>query len=189
MSSRKAILLTKRAQPTVSSLNETVISIRNHPCFAYPQSANDSQTYHESEKWFFEGMDYEIMGERMSEHSFEECYQIAKGLVANAIHKPEEIKSRQIYAMSYFYDRMLDSKVIKPQAGKDGTKGGVIKVKDYLLTAENICKSVIRLRKQSAFLCLDLTYLAALLHDGYGLGWNKEITVSQTFIRPFATSF
>jgi hypothetical protein len=54
---------------------------------------------------------------------------------------------------------------------------GFIKVTDYYMIAQNTCKSVIKIRNQSPFLCLDLTYITAFLRDGLGLDWQKEINV------------
>ena len=161
MSARKAMLLAKRSN---EFLSESIIKIESHPCFAHIDNAT-------TEKWKFEERHYHITGGKR-DNSFKECYHLAKQLVSNVIHKPDEIKSRQIYAMSYYYDRAVDAKLIK-----DEEKMGVVKVGDYFKTAEKVCNSATRSHEQSAFLCLDLTYISALLHDGLRLDWQREITV------------
>ena len=158
MSARKRILL-QSSHSQVISEEETVRT--NSPCFA--TSGN------RTENWSFGDINYEITGQQSTD-SFEKCYELAKGLVANAIHKPEELKTREIYGLSYYFDRMKDVRIVKGHFGP-------IKVKDYYSIAENICKSGIKIKKQSPFLCLDLTYITAFLHDGLGLDWGKDITV------------
>ena len=158
MSARKRILLQSDFAEVISDQKTLRIS---SPCFE--TSGN------RTEKWSFEDTNYEITGEP-SPDSFAKCYEMAKRLVANAIHKPEELKNREIYGLSYYFDRMKDVRVVKGQFG-------AIKVKDYYSTAENICKSGIKIRRQSPFLCLDLTYITAFLHNGLGLDWQKDITV------------
>jgi hypothetical protein len=54
---------------------------------------------------------------------------------------------------------MADVLIIKGQMG-------FIKVRDYFMIAENICKSVIKIRNQRPFLCLNLTYITAFLRNG-----------------------
>ena len=158
MSSRKNILLETDFSGVLT--DEMIVRVRS-PCFATSGNA--------TENWRFEDVHYEITGEQ-SVDSFIKCYELAKRLVSNAIHKPEELKDREIYGLSYYFDRMKDVRIIKGPIG-------VIKVKDYYSIAENICKSGIKLKNQSPFLCLDLTYITAFLREGLGLDWQKEITV------------
>jgi ectonucleoside triphosphate diphosphohydrolase 5/6 len=157
MSARKALLLNNYTE-VISE--EKVYQVIN-PCFEIVGN--------KTEKWKFGDITYFINSEQ-SLNPFERCYAIAKKFVENAIHKPEELKTREIYGLSYYFDRMTDVRIIKGQMG-------VIKVRDYYMIAENICKSVIKIRNQSPFLCLDLTYITAFLRDGLGLDWQKEITV------------
>lgn len=122
--------------------------------------------------WKFNDNVFHISYDHSVPDPFSECYQEAQQFVESSnIDKPEELIHRQVYAMSYFYDRMKDIKVLKHEFG-------YIKVRDYFLYAEHVCNGVIRVRKQSAFLCLDLTYMAAYLHDGLGLPLHKDILVS-----------
>jgi hypothetical protein len=134
------------------------------------------------------------------------------------IHSPNEINGRIIYAISYFFDRALETGLIEA-----GSVRGSVRVRDYYLAAQRICgeegngegvedkemgfgrevrRERRRRRKRRAierdqdkdvdmdegtsnqrdhllednpFLCLDLNYISALLHSGYGLMWNKEL--------------
>lgn len=158
MSARSKILLNSNYANVISEEKTLRIS---SPCFG--TSGN------RTEIWKFNGITYEITGEQ-SPNAFDRCYELAKQLVFTAINKPEELKTREIYGLSYYFDRMSDVRIVK-------SKTGTIKVRDYYSIAENICKSVIKMRNQSPFLCLDLTYISAFLHDGLGLDWQKDITL------------
>src|SRR6202008_2570911 len=89
MSARKKILLESELTQIVN--NEKTLRISS-PCFE--TSGNRTET------WRFEDTNYEITGEP-SPDSFIKCYELAKRLVSDAIHKPEELKTREIYGLSY----------------------------------------------------------------------------------------
>ncbi|CAG2113348.1 unnamed protein product, partial [Medioppia subpectinata] len=160
MSARKRILL---ASGRVRPLTDTHILVSS-PCFA--------TTPNRTEKWTFEGVTYEIAADEdsvLSGTAFDDCYDLSRQLVATAVHKPEELRDREVFGLSYYYDRMNDVRLVKDKTGR-------VKVRDYYSTAENVCQSVVKLRKQSPFLCLDMTYITAFLRDGLGLDWQKDIT-------------
>lgn len=163
MSARKHILLPSK---NFSQETKSIIKLSS-PCFS-------NLSPNQSVNWKFQHVIFEI-SKVNSINSFEKCYKLAQDFVVNSIHKPEEIKDREIYLLSYYFDRMADVNVIQATNGI-----GFIKVKDYLLMAEEICNSKVKLDNQSPFLCLDLTYISALLHDGFGINWDKKLTVSLT---------
>ena len=173
MSARQSILLDFSLQSTDSS-NSPIANYRIvSPCFKMLGNNTDV--------WKFNDNLFHISYDNFVSDPFSECYQQAQEFVEGCnIDKPEELAHRQVYAMSYFYDRMKDIKVLKGESG-------YIKVRDYFLYAEHVCNGSIKLRKQSAFLCLDLTYIAAYLHDGLGLPLHKDILVSFYFF--FQLSF
>lgn len=175
MSARQSIMLdyslVEVEQPTdtlksSSTLNYHILS----PCFK--TLANETAVWKFNEHLFHVNYDNSVAD------SFTKCYEQAQDFVERCnIDKTEELSHRIVYAMSYFYDRMKDIKVIKHDHG-------YIKVRDYFLYAEHVCNGSIKLRKQSAFLCLDLTYIAAYLHDGLGLPLHKDILVSAPPLPP-----
>ena len=143
------------------------------PCFR-------SLGNHSSTSWtsfnghrFTIGYDRSVAAEKYGSSDFAACYQAAQHLVdASAIDRPPELAQRAVYAMSYFYDRMKDIRVVREESG-------YVKVRDYFRYAEHLCGGTIRLKRQSPFLCLDLAYIAAYLHDGLGLPLHKDILVSR----------
>ncbi|KFM59917.1 Ectonucleoside triphosphate diphosphohydrolase 5, partial [Stegodyphus mimosarum] len=53
-----------------------------------------------------------------------------------------------------------------------GEKGGLVTVGDYLEACKSICNQK---TLSDPFLCLDCSYITALLHHGLGFNKNKEI--------------
>ena len=84
-----------------------------------------------------------------------------------------------VSAFSYFYDRAVDAGLIK--AGESG----VLSVQDYLDAASRACSDK-ESASSSPFACVDLSFIAGLLHHGYRLapqallGVYKEINGHQT---------
>ncbi|CAG0896263.1 unnamed protein product [Darwinula stevensoni] len=128
--------------------------------------------------WEYGGVSYKLMGlqkpkykkfrvlatGKMDENrpiaDFYQCIQIASNLVLKKVHKPPELSKRKINAISYFYDRAVESGLIHP------VDGGEVTVKDYFKAAETACEEA---NVDQPFQCIDLTYISALLHYGYGL--------------------
>lgn len=133
------------------------------PCFK--SLTNGTNIWKFNDNWFH------ISHHQNSYDPFEDCYeQVANFVIESRIDQPKELAHREVYAMSYFYDRMKDIRVLKHEQG-------YIKVRDYFRYAEHICNGMIKFKKQSPFLCLDLTYIASYLHDGLGLPLHKDILV------------
>ena len=164
MSARQSILI--KNSEIDSGHNFSLLDYHiSSPCFKIFKS-------NVSYVWKFNDNLFHINYDNSFLNAFSGCYQEVQEFIEGSnIDKPEELVHRQVYAMSYFYDRMKDIKVIKQEFGH-------IKVRDYFLYAEHVCNGIIKLRKQSAFLCLDLTYIAAYLHDGLGLPLHKDILVN-----------
>lgn len=181
MSAREAILLKysgrlNRAEEALqdgNALEELGQPLHYHvssPCFRSLGNLTTSWTSFNNHRFTIA---YDGEGEDNDEESaFAACYQAAQRFVdASSVDRPAELAHRQVYAMSYFYDRMKDIKVIKEESGW-------IKVRDYFRYGEHLCGGTIRMKRQSAFLCLDLAYIAAYLHDGLGLPLHKDLLVS-----------
>lgn len=154
-----------------------------HPCFPTGQTFS----------WSYQYVTYSITG------IDGDCYQFINSNFKkrNQVKPVPELKLREIYAISYYYDRMYD-------VGKINSNLGQVSIYDYYLAAKHICGSTHfdtqrkastsrrfrgqkRLEKESnyeiksedPFLCLDLTYIANLLNTGFGLQWRKKLTLGR----------
>ena len=74
-------------------------------------------------------------------------------------------------AFSYFYDRAVDAGLIK--------KGeiGLLSVKDYLEAARKACEASGKEADLSPFACVDMSFIAGLLHHGYRLAPDAVLGV------------
>ncbi|XP_042316253.1 ectonucleoside triphosphate diphosphohydrolase 5-like [Sceloporus undulatus] len=66
--------------------------------------------------------------------------------------------------------RAVDSDLIEYE------KGGVLQVKDFERKAKEVCDNLDSYSSASPFLCMDLSYITALLKEGFGFG---ESTILQ----------
>ncbi|CAH2328899.1 Ectonucleoside triphosphate diphosphohydrolase 5 [Pelobates cultripes] len=93
---------------------------------------------------------------------FSACYSEVLPVVKGKVHRVAEILNTQFYAFSYFYDRAAECDLI------DYMEGGTVKVRDFARKAEEVCENMARFSSLSPFLCMDLTYISALLQEGLG---------------------
>ena len=114
----------------------------------------------------FHGKSYQV--KKSPGSSFDSCLNVIEKVIdSNDVHKPEEMHGRDIAAFSYFYDLAMDAGLI-PQGALDG----VTSVSDYKKAAQKVCSD-----DQSKFACVDITFVYALLHKGYGLPDSKPIQI------------
>ncbi|XP_038621814.1 LOW QUALITY PROTEIN: ectonucleoside triphosphate diphosphohydrolase 5-like [Tachyglossus aculeatus] len=113
-------------------------------------------------EWHFAGVSYQYGGSPEGEPGFESCYAEVARVVRGRLHQPAEIRRGSFYAFSYYYDRAVDAQLI------DEEKGGTLQVRDFERKAREVCDRLDGPRPGSPFLCMDLTYIAALLRDGFG---------------------
>ncbi|EGW01649.1 Ectonucleoside triphosphate diphosphohydrolase 5 [Cricetulus griseus] len=113
-------------------------------------------------EWIFGGVKYQYGGNQEGEMGFEPCYAEVLRVVQGRLHQPEEIRGSSFYAFSYYYDRAADTHLI------DYEKGGVLKVEDFERKAREVCDNLESFTSGSPFLCMDLSYITALLKDGFG---------------------
>ena len=128
--------------------------------------------------WTFHGREYTITTSS-NLPGYESCMITVQAVIDSMqVDQCKEVPTRKIAAFSYFYDRAVDAGLIKKG------ESGVVTVQQYLDAARAACS-------QSAdgggqFLCVDLTFIAGLLHHGYRLapqaklGIYKEIDGHQT---------
>lgn len=178
-------LMATRKELLIESINKEkqYLSHQNvnltHPCFPTGQTVS----------WSYQYVTYTVTGVDG------DCYKFVNSHFKrrNNVKQPTELKLREIYAISYYYDRMVD-------VGRVSSDLGQVAVYDYYLAARQVCgshfdtdrKSTTRrfrgqrrfekeikydVKSRDAFLCLDLTYIANLLNSGFGLQWRKKLTL------------
>jgi ectonucleoside triphosphate diphosphohydrolase 5/6 len=119
------------------------------------------------QEWTFGGQKLFVKRSAATQSNpFDTCLDLASSLVKESVTVPRDLNAKTINAISYFYDRAVDANLIDP---KDG---GVIQVKDFEAAAEDVCKGP---QEQHPFLCLDLTFITALLKHGYHLQPDVDI--------------
>uniref|UniRef100_A0A6I8NA47 nucleoside diphosphate phosphatase n=1 Tax=Ornithorhynchus anatinus TaxID=9258 RepID=A0A6I8NA47_ORNAN len=122
-------------------------------------------------EWHFAGVRYRYGGSPEGATGFEACYAEAARVVRGKLHRPAEIRrGGAFYAFSYYYDRAVDARLI------DEDKGGTLQVRDFERKAREACERSGPPRSGSPFLCMDLSYIAALLKEGFGF---EDTTVLQ----------
>uniref|UniRef100_A0A803XVD4 nucleoside diphosphate phosphatase n=1 Tax=Meleagris gallopavo TaxID=9103 RepID=A0A803XVD4_MELGA len=117
-------------------------------------------------EWHFGGVKYRYGGNKEGETGFKPCYLEVLKVVKGKLHQPDEIRGSSFYAFSYYYDRAADTNLI------DYEQGGVLEVRDFERKAKEVCDNMERFSSASPFLCMDLTYITALLKEGFGFRDN-----------------
>nr|XP_056707214.1 nucleoside diphosphate phosphatase ENTPD5 isoform X2 [Euleptes europaea] len=140
----------------------------------------DGQTFRSSclpkqleAEWHFGGVRYQYGGNREGETGFESCYSEVLKVVQGKLHQPDEIRRNSFYAFSYFYDRAVDTDLI------DYEKGGILEVQDFQRKAKEVCDNLERYSSASPFLCMDITYITALLKEGFGFGDSTMLQLAK----------
>ncbi|KAM4633979.1 ectonucleoside triphosphate diphosphohydrolase 5 isoform 2-T2 [Polymixia lowei] len=123
------------------------------------------------DEWSFGGLTYQVGGIPDGYAGYKLCYQEVLRVVKGIIHQPYELKDGNVfYAFSYYFDRAVDAGLI------DGSRGGMLEVRDFKKSAKEVCNKMTKYRSISPFLCMDMTYITCLLKDGFGF---KDNTVLQ----------
>ncbi|XP_067586760.1 nucleoside diphosphate phosphatase ENTPD5 isoform X2 [Pseudorca crassidens] len=124
-------------------------------------------------EWIFGGVKYQYGGNQEGEAGFEPCYAEVLRVVQGKLHQPDEVQRSSFYAFSYYYDRAVDTDMI------DYEKGGVLKVEDFERKAREVCDNLENFTSGSPFLCMDLSYITALLKDGFGFAGNTVLQLTK----------
>ncbi|NXL65241.1 ENTP5 diphosphohydrolase, partial [Chordeiles acutipennis] len=124
-------------------------------------------------EWHFGGVKYQYGGNKEGETGFRPCYLEVLKVVKGKLHQPAEIRGSSFYAFSYYYDRAVDTNLI------DYEQGGVLQVKDFERKAKEVCDNMERYNSASPFLCMDLTYITALLKEGFGFKDNTLLQLTK----------
>ncbi|CAL1297392.1 unnamed protein product [Larinioides sclopetarius] len=124
---------------------------------------------HTKHTWKHDRKDYIVKGRKDEKYGFQECYDTVVEFLGDTIDKPEELRRRDIYALSYYFDRSRDLGLIDAENGHTSV-GDIMKA----------CKDACSLKKpKEPLLCLDCSYISALLHYGLGLPERKEILLAK----------
>lgn len=94
------------------------------------------------------------------------CLKTCVEVIKDQVHAPPELRTRDVIAFSYFFDRATERGLIDPFAG------GVITVQEFLQAAVQTCSIP---NAEQPMACLDLTYIGAFLTSGYGLKGDNTV--------------
>lgn len=119
-----------------------------------------------SGKFRFGSHKYQV-GSLTNGSSFSACLKDAVNFVDKYMVDIKELSSADIYIFSYFFDRAKDAGII-------GRSGGQMTVKDFKRAARHYFSNPLL---DHPYLGMDLTYIYALLHDGYHIRSNKGMEV------------
>ncbi|KAA0185458.1 Ectonucleoside triphosphate diphosphohydrolase 5 [Fasciolopsis buskii] len=86
------------------------------------------------------------------------------------VHRPNGIEHQEFYAFSYIFDLAISVGIVHDHSG------GTVTVSQFRDAAEHICLNP---DPKKPFECMDLCFITALLHDGYGFPWTKQITLQK----------
>ncbi len=65
-----------------------------------------------SSKWSQQNIEYKVFGPTTKEHhSYANCYEDIIKKFENNLDAPKEIQSKDVYAFSFFYDRLNAAKI------------------------------------------------------------------------------
>lgn len=130
-----------------------------------------------SSVWTQQGVDYTVLGPKNENQStFENCYKIAHRTIKNKIKSPGELADKNIYAFSFYFDRLKSAQMFDE-------KGGVLQLSDILAKAMTICNRsdmdtrIDKTDKDYPFLCMDLTFIYTILSQGLGIPNSKELNI------------
>jgi len=119
--------------------------------------------------WVYGGKTYSVRGLKVKEgvNRYEKCHEIIINIIKKiGVHKPKDLRLRDISAFSYFFDRSADLGLI------DAMVGGTLKVRHFIDSAKYNCANP---NIDQPMLCLDLTYISTLLQEAYGLDPSTKI--------------
>uniref|UniRef100_A0A673XFI5 nucleoside diphosphate phosphatase n=1 Tax=Salmo trutta TaxID=8032 RepID=A0A673XFI5_SALTR len=126
------------------------------------------------EDWTFGGITYKVSGIPDGYAGYKLCYYEVMRVVKGIVHQPFEVKGSSIfYAFSYYFDRAVESGLI------DGSRGGMVEVRDFKKRAKEVCNKMTKYRPISPFLCMDMTYITCLLKEGFGFKDNTMLQLAK----------
>ncbi|RMZ93452.1 ectonucleoside triphosphate diphosphohydrolase 5 isoform X1 [Brachionus plicatilis] len=128
--------------------------------------------------WSQQGKDFLLSSSiEKNSTSYENCSKIVSKTIGDNFEAPPGLESKNIYAFSFYYDRLNNAKLFGDQ------HGGLIRIEKIKEAAKLFCnggynQNIDSEDKDFGFLCMDLTFIYSILVHGYGLSDAKEIFVS-----------
>uniref|UniRef100_A0A7E4VR02 Nucleoside-diphosphatase mig-23 n=1 Tax=Panagrellus redivivus TaxID=6233 RepID=A0A7E4VR02_PANRE len=131
------------------------------------------------DKWEYVENVYQVSA--TEDASFEKCLVQATDFVKriSKVRKVDELKDIPVFAFSYFFDRGSQVGMIQTDPI---TRGGWIQLSQFKLAATQACAvkpDELGPEHWRPWLCMDLTYMYALLSEGYGLPDDKNIHLTK----------
>ncbi|XP_021944205.1 ectonucleoside triphosphate diphosphohydrolase 5 isoform X3 [Folsomia candida] len=116
----------------------------------------------------FEKVQYNGFARKEAVADWDECYKvIVKIIEEKGVIKPKDL-NRQIVVISYFFERAAEAGLVDP------LEGGKLTLQHYLDAGKLACRTV---NADLPLACLDLTFMGAILHNGYGLAKSTPLLV------------
>uniref|UniRef100_A0A8R1HWB5 Uncharacterized protein n=1 Tax=Caenorhabditis japonica TaxID=281687 RepID=A0A8R1HWB5_CAEJA len=112
-------------------------------------------------------------------YSYDNCYEVTRQFVkSSGIMHLRELKNKPIYLFSYFFDRALNSGLVK------GNDGGNVELAQFREAAKIACgRGKAEIEADGShwmpWQCLDLTYIYSLLRDGYEFEDGQPIVLAK----------
>ncbi|XP_042906524.1 ectonucleoside triphosphate diphosphohydrolase 6-like isoform X2 [Parasteatoda tepidariorum] len=107
---------------------------------------------------------YRIRGDRHGKYGYKYCYKKAVDFLGDTVSVPEELRNREIYAVSaHFIDAIASTLLVYEPSGS-------FTVGEFVSSCRFLCELPLR-----TFGCLECCYIAALLQHSIGLSSEKEI--------------
>ncbi|XP_074532678.1 ectonucleoside triphosphate diphosphohydrolase 6 isoform X1 [Halichoeres trimaculatus] len=126
-----------------------------------------------SGSWEHADVVYTVKGQKAGEPVYEACQTKVEKVLYRRVTKASGVADMDFYAFSYYYDRAVDLGLIEE------SKGGTIRVSDYISAAKRVCSSLSISPPKSPFLCLDLVYISVLLQE-LGFPPQKQFKLART---------
>ncbi|XP_029708529.1 ectonucleoside triphosphate diphosphohydrolase 5 isoform X1 [Aedes albopictus] len=114
-----------------------------------------------TEQFYISGKENPKATAENPEVDYEQCAAIVrKKLLPTLSPKPVTLKQHEISAFSYFFDRAIETGLVDPFQGGETTVG------QFITRSREVCADA---NTDQPFMCVDLTFIAVLLEEGYGL--------------------
>ncbi|KAE8585942.1 hypothetical protein XENTR_v10021507 [Xenopus tropicalis] len=124
-------------------------------------------------EWSFAGVTLKYEKKSDGQSGFDACYSEILPIIQDKLHQVPEMQHSPFYAFSYYYDRAADANLI------DHMHGGVLQVYDFAKSAKEVCERTEQSPTHSHFLCMDLTFITALLKEGFGFEDNTSLQLTK----------
>lgn len=150
MAVRHAVFSNGASEGQTKLVSECVNSIVKDKLFRYG-----------AEQYYISGKENPKSTAENPEVDYEQCSSIVrKKVLPTLTPKPVTLKQHEISAFSYFFDRAIETGLVDPFQGGETTVG------DFVTRSREVCAEA---NTDQPFMCVDLTFIAVLLEEGYGL--------------------